>query len=281
MYKSVFVIRRIRNTIIGMLAGVSAMGIGTFSIIAFLGRFVGTFTVALDMANVSLSLSETADFAVPVSYLRIDKLPLFQEFAYGDLDEDGVIDNEENGYLYGADYDMEGEITRLNFFKYTFYVKNTGFTEARYLFRLNVIDSTSAENGTDLLNTLRVMIYQNDVTIDPQGVEYDVTHDKDVYARARTRVYLDPDTGEEEWREPISIREDQASRATPFEGYATEFVSDSVIAELEVSGFSKDDIKRYTVVTWLEGNDADSSRYYGVPEGATIKLGVTINAYEN
>lgn len=275
MYKSIFVIRRIRNTIIGLLAGVSAMGITTLSIIAFLGRFVGTFTVALDMANVSLSLCEKVDFELPVSYLRVNTLPLFQEFAYGDLDEDAMIDTQETDYLYGADHNPEGEVTRLNYFKYTFFVKNTGFSVAQYRMRVNIIDSTSAENGTDLLNTLRVMVYQNDALLQ------EPTHEKEVYARARTRVYLDPATGKEEWREPISVREDQDSWATPFQGYATEFVSDSVIAELEVSDFSKDDIMRYTVVTWLEGNDADSSRYYGVPEGATIKLGVTINAYEN
>jgi hypothetical protein len=45
--------------------------------------------------------------------------------------------------------------------------------------------------------------------------------------------------------------------------------------------FESEQIKMYTVVTWLEVEDPQSSNEYKSPIGATIKLGVEITAYEN
>ena len=39
------------------------------------------------------------------------------------------------------------------------------------------------------------------------------------------------------------------------------------------------EVRKYTVVTWLEGFRSSNDKL--APEGASIKLGVEINAYEN
>ncbi len=101
-----------------------------------------------------------------------------------------------------------------------------------------------------------------------------------MFAKRRSVVYQDAD-GNEEWRTPISTREVQVDAANPFEGYATQFESDKVICTYDVDNFEKNDANRYTIVTWLDGNDEDSNHTIDAPEGAAIKLGVEINAYEN
>ena len=58
------------------------------------------------------------------------------------------------------------------------------------------------------------------------------------------------------------------------------FVTDNVVAEVPVRYFDQSNMNRYTVVTWIEGYDPQSGGDEA-PEGASIKLGVEINAYEN
>ena len=57
------------------------------------------------------------------------------------------------------------------------------------------------------------------------------------------------------------------------------FETDHTVATLSTKGFTKGEIKRYTIVTWLEGEDIDAQG--NPPKGGNLKLGVTINAYEN
>ena len=276
MYEQRYVNRRLRNTLMSVLGGVTATGIAIFAIIAFLGRYVGTFTVSLDSSSVRLSLSRADSYEKPESYLRVDTLPKFREIAYADLPSDDILDNQETDYLYGAQYDIDGEQVRLRYFKYTFYVKNSGDVAADFDMAVKIVEATYDEDGRSLLDTLRVMVY-----INPAVEEEDYSlHQKHVYARIRTRVYETAD-GEEIWDEPISVREDQASDLRPFEGYAEQFASDEVVCQYHEEGFSKDQMRRVTLVTWLEGNDADSTRFDTMPEGVNIKLGIDINAYEN
>ena len=64
-------------------------------------------------------------------------------------------------------------------------------------------------------------------------------------------------------------------------GYAEQFESPNVVTTLVVSNFKPDEVRRYTIVNWLEGYDPQSNNYSAPPKGARIKLGVEINAYEN
>jgi hypothetical protein len=274
MYERRYIRKRVRNTIIGIVGSVSTTGVIILSIIAFLGRYVGTFTVSLDTANVQLALAKEVEFENPESYLRITTLPPFEEIAYNQLPSDEELDTQDTDYLSGADYNNDGEVIRLRYFKYTFYVKNTGEVAAKYRLSVVVQDETKAPDGTSLMDTLRVMFYDNDAEADP------TTHNKEVYAKSRTDAYVDKD-GNKITKTPISTRESQVDALNPFEGYATEFESDKVICTYDVDNFQKGDNNRYTIVTWLDGNDIDSDPNGTVPEGAAIKLGVEINAYEN
>lgn len=274
MYELQYVKKRKRRKWVLISAGIATVVVSSLSIVAFLGRYTGTFTVALNTGSVELALSETMDYRKPETFLRVDSISEFHEFSYSYLPSDENLDNEQMNYLYGAIYDEAGEnVESMNFFKYTFYVKNVGRVYAKYSMKINITDNKAGEGGRKLDDTVRVMLYENDTTSD--------THKKTVYAKRAAIHHIDEETGEVDFREPVSVPLNQANEFEPFCGYAEMFESDSCIATVDVGGFAPGQTRRYTIVHWLEGYDPQSNNYQAPPKGATLKLGVEINAYEN
>lgn len=268
MYDLEFVKKRKRKTVAIITGIASTFGIGALITIAFMGRYIGTFTVTLDTSDVKLSLSTDKDFTNPTTLLVVNTLPAFDEWTYHDIKQkEAFLDDENSSYLAGAVYDSEEvdetmEPSRLNFFKYTFYVKNVGFTTARYSMNINIIENSPNDEDRYLDDTLRVAVYQNDADSD--------SHESIVYAKKRN--------GEGALK-PISVDEKNARPSNPFYGYATNFVASDRVATYKVDGFKHGDIYRYTIIVWCEGEDPNS--FSEAPEGAKIKLGVEIKAYEN
>ena len=62
---------------------------------------------------------------------------------------------------------------------------------------------------------------------------------------------------------------------------AISFEDPKIIHTYSRDRFFASQIRRYTIVSWLEGEDRDSVSSKGNPVGATLKLGVEITAYEN
>lgn len=267
MYDFKYVKKRKTKIWVTIGAGISTLVVATFVIVSFLGRFVGTFTVKLEAGVIAISLSEKHTFENPTTYLRISQLPTFEECEYATLVErvgDDELDNDETSYLHGAKYNRDGVTIRsLNYFKYTFFVKNTGDVPCSYDMYFNVLDSKS-DNGKLVEDTLRVMIYDNNYE---ENVP--VTHvNRTVYARRSLTTHIE--NGQVSSKEKISTDE---------YGYAEEFENDDRITTLYQDFFEVDQIRRYTLVMWLEGNDPDSENT-DAPKNARLKIGVEINAYE-
>jgi hypothetical protein len=251
---------------------IAIIGLSVLAIVAFLGRNVGTFTVSLNNSDIRLSLSESRSFQDSTSFLRINDVKKFQEYTYQSLPSDQQLDNEENSYLYGANYDENNKIQSMNFFKYTFYVKNVSNVSASYDMNFEITDNHAARDGRYLDDTLRVMVYENN------DDELSSSHNKTVYAK-KAAIANRTAEGDKVFNEYISTNYSQADEDHPCYGLAETFESETKIASLKVKNFNKDEVKRYTVVTWLEGYDPQSNG--NAPEGAKIKIGVKINAYEN
>ena len=266
MYELEYVRKRKRRRVAIIVGGVSTIVVTSLGIIAFLGRFVGTFTVSLETRNVDLTLSEKSDFSNQSSFLRVNNVSSFQEFTYSDFDKygDSVIDSEESSYELGANpVRSESDEKTLNFFKYTFFVKNVGREPAIYDFSLNILENVQSKDGRSLDNTMRVMMYEDG--------------EKSVYAKPENTPHID-DEGNPDYSAPISVSKEQASELYPFMGYAKTFTSSNVVTTFSGRKLDINETKRYTIVTWLEGFRSSNLEY--APEGATIKLGVEINAYE-
>ena len=267
MYELEYVRKRKRRLWVLLGGGVSLSVVGSLAIIAFLGRFVGTFTVSLETRDVDIALSEKRTAGTNSTFLRVDPIYPFQEFTYSDFDRrfgDEMIDSEDTDFSLGANLNANNEIDSLNFFKYTFYVKNVGTTPAKYDFKLNIADNVLSDDGRSLIDTMRVMVYEDG--------------QKTVFGKGQTIPHKGT-YGEADYRPPISINEYQATEAEPFMGYAEVFTSSKVVTTFSRLTINVGEAKRYTIVSWLEGFQSSSTE--PAPKGATIKLGVEINAYEN
>ena len=272
MYELEYVKKRKRRKFALIAGGVSAIVVSSLAIVSFLGRFVGTFTVSLDTGKVSLTLSQKSNFATSTSYLRIDNVPAFSEFTYESFTGDKALDLVDSEYtdmkIGATSLNDDGSINKLGFLKSTFFIKNVGDVPARYDFNVKLIESKSASDGRILDDTVRVMIFNN---VDPN------IHNKDVYAKrlAVPQHYVD---GVASYEAPISVSEYEATPEHPFQGYAKMFKSETLIVSLPEPKIDIGEIRRYTVVTWLEGFASDNNQI--APKGASIKIGVEINAYE-
>ena len=102
-------------------------------------------------------------------------------------------------------------------------------------------------------------------------------HEHVIYGKRSSKPHIDEE-GNPDYRSPVSIDEADATPSNPFMGYAEMFESDSVILSRVNDHFEVDEVKRYTIVTWLEG--FRTSNLQEAPKGAKIKLGVNIDAYE-
>ena len=248
---------------------IGAMGVSVLAIVAFLGRFVGTFTVTVNNGDVNLSLCESSTFDHPESMLRLNNLPFYEETTYSHLPEWAVLDNEETPYTYGANTDEKNEILSFNYLKYTFFVKNVGSNTAQFNIKYEITENKAGEDGRSLDDTIRVMIFDN------EGLSED--HSNKVYAKEAAEVNYKSD-GSETMQEfistyPYNNTEDESHKL------AEKFKSSALVTEYNVTQFKPNDMRRITIVTWLEGEDPQSAGL--PPKGASLKLGVTINAYEN
>ena len=287
MYDLQYVRKRRRRRIAALVSMFASIGITALIIISFLGRTVGTFTVAIKNTSVQLALSEEESFKHRTSYLRIDNIPSsYYEYSYKWFDRVGLsnVDDEANDYFFG----MSGDGEAMYFLKYTFYVKNVGTTTAQYNMYINLEDSTKSVDGKTLDDSLRIMLFENDPT-DPANA-----HDYEVYAKdvANYRYDVYDKEGNATKRafiadapEPVPV-DTTNTRYAIYEDdehpLATSFRNSTAIVHRTVSDFEKNDIMRYTVVYWLEGEasypEYDENGNFKEPKGAKIKLSIDITA---
>lgn len=279
MYELGYVKKRKRKIIAAVAMLLGGTGVGALSIVAFLGRFVGTFTVTVDNGEVKLALSETSSFENPESMLIIRELRPYAENTIAALPSHDELDSELTPYTYGAIYDDKENWIKMEYFKYTYYVKNVGNKSARYEMSINIVEEKPAADGRTLRDTVRIMVYDN------EGMDVS-SHDYRIYAAPKIEEYNFNSSGERVKQEFVA-RPPENKTEDEEHPLADPFVSDNVVARYQVDGFLIDDIKRYTIVTWLEGNDPEAETVdengnkKDPPYGASLKLGVTINAYES
>jgi hypothetical protein len=279
--------RRKQKKVATAVASASTAGLVVLGIVSFLGRDIGSFTVKLENEGVKLALSRKYASDEKTSFLLVNTLPTFEQYTYGDLPSDDVLDNEEYDYVMkgAANYSVDDDtkLLSLNYFKYTFYVSNEGTKAAGYDLNFNIVENNQSTDGTNrsLLDTLHVVVYQNAVT--ENGAK---THDKVIYAKAPDEPRKDLE-GNFVDKEYVSTPVDQVTKLNPFYGFAEPFVTDPLTKE--VTGICSynyyyldvNKYVRYTLVCWLEGQDPSDKNGIYAPEGASLKLEVKVNGYES
>lgn len=267
MYDLSFVKKRKARKIVAIASLFSTVGITSLVVISYLGRSTGAYTISLTNSLVRLTLSRKLDFVDQTSYLKYEGIKNFEENTYKSLPADSILDSENTPYTYGAVGDAING--RYAFLKVTFYVKNVGKVSANYVMDVNISGNTKANDGTGrtLDDTVRLMVYDNN----PE----ENTHNKRIFAKAAYMNNIDRN-GLPTYREYVAETADQEDDSHPL---AEVFHSNDIVARYNIESFKPDDVRRYTIVMWLEGYDPQA-RGGPVPEGASIEFGVKISAYE-
>lgn len=275
MYDLQYVKKRRRRKIAALTSVITSIGVAALIITSYLGRTVGSFTVAVTNETVKLALSKKADLSNSTSHLHVDKLYPLRETSFENLPNFTDLDSEETAYDYGVSYDEEGKPDSMYYIKYTFYVTNQSSTTARFNLNIKLGDRKQSDDNTKrtLDDTLRIMIFENDPLVDANK------HDYTVYAEAAAEYNFDKE-GNKTRKEFISTYP-ESNREDDEHVLAEQFLADDIIIKRSVSNFRKHDVRRYTLVMWLEGEDPQSENSKEIPVGATLKLGIDIAAYEN
>ena len=284
MYDLQYVRKKRRRRIAALVSLFAAIGVTSLVVTSFLGRQVGTFTVAIKNSSVQLALSEKQSFENKSSYLRIDNIPKsYQEcsFNWFGPSEMSLMDSENTDYLYGKTSDGES----LYYLKYTFYVKNIGATTAHYHMYINLDESVRADNGETLDKNLRIMVFENNPAVED-------SHNYEVYAKnvEDYRYVVKDKNGDRTYQAIIADTPypdaDNIVREDDDHPLATSFRYDlhqgNAVIDRHITGFKQNDVLRYTVVYWLEGESSvqkyDENGDPIIPKNAKIKLSIDIMA---
>ena len=235
----------------------------------------GFLSIKLSNSKVKLAISEKMSFANSSTSLSVNDVAPFEENTYSALPSQDILDNEDTPYDYGS-YTNDGSSKVMRYFKYTFYIKNIGDVFAYYTMDIRFKESKSSDgSGRTLSDTLRVMVYENDIGNDSENSYHDVA----IYAKEAAEYNIDKE-GKRTRREFVAqypyLNEEDDEHPL-----ATSFESSSVVATYKRGGFLLGQKRRYTIVVWLEGEDPQSEFLKEAPKGASLKLGVEITAYEN
>ena len=236
------------------------------------GNTTNLLSINVKNTGVKLAISEKQSFEKSSQSLSIKETYQFEENTYTNLPSQEILDNEDTPYDYGAYTDDSGN-TRMRYFKYTFYIKNTGNVFAAYNLKIQLNEREKSDSANrSLSDTLRVMVYENDVN----NVSENSIHTMTVYAKEAAEYNIDND-GNRTRREFIS-RYSYLNEEDDEHPLATSFEDNTTIATYSRIEFGKDDIRRYTLVVWLEGEDPQSDYLLEAP-ASTISFSININGY--
>lgn len=255
---------------------VGLMGVTVFSLLSFLGRVSGQFTikVAPDLDVSYLRLTETLD-GQKSSFLKAKGL----DAAHPDLAKDVLdyVDSLDKSTLGGSNNKVKtsSSSSKETALVYTFYVHNES-EEEEGLFRmnLNITDYSSPINDAKQpYSYLRVACYVN-------PAEEEEANDFTVYALSSSSG-IGTTEGEKDDRECLSsymIKEDLRTPTYTYDGahgYCEDFASPYSIFQRNEAIAPKKAL-RITLAMWLEGEDVDCAG--DVPEGTSMTFGLDIFA---
>ena len=251
--------KRKARKIVAIVALVSTACLVVLGAVALLGQRAAPLTILLNNSGASLALAESSEEEAPkASFLLAKDTPGYTEYdgrALEHISDTEEIDSELSTTLLTPDRNST------LYYKYTFYVCNTGSAVADYKLSLDISYPNRNVRDFDLADILRVRFYENkDLS----------KHEYKTYANA-TSTY-DAESG--------TYVKSPSHITTSDSDFAEMFESNKVILTSEVSALAPNEKIRYTFLFWLEGNDPDSEGKEA-PIGSSLALGVNISAHES
>ena len=275
MVNLAYVKKRKRKKVAILVSGITAIALTSFVVISFIGREIGHFNVGINNQGVDLALSKNGLFDDKSTFIGLDKLPSYDIYSiealkerYSDETLDNVSSNDDNT---GKRIDSEGNVTGLYFFKYTFFVKNVGDIIADYDLNFNIVDTKKPSNvNYGLDDIMRVRFYSNAIN----SSDNSSLHEYKTYAKEGKDPHTSIDSLEPFYNTCIG----GSVAGVCVDGYATNFSSGSIILKENIKAFKPNEVRRYTYIIWMEGNDPEA--FGAKPLDGYLKLNINIEGYE-
>ena len=191
--------------------------------------------IVVDRNNVGdISVSRTADFAEPASVLKMDGPEDMTNITYDNIYKNEILGRE--GDHHGNDY-----------IAFSFFLKNV--SESDILFKGSIVLNYVSK---DIERAVRIIVIEDE----EKATCYAVTRSDG------TPEYIAYDTDKKDTQQPLPLGESQLDKllgtnvTTPF---ASDSPSDSNITVFESPDtfLAVGEVKKYTVLIWLEGSDSD------------------------
>ncbi len=266
-----FLRRRRRRRIAAIVLGISISVITILIIIALLGRNFGSFTVKLEQVRNELSIGDSlttsgtgTTLTNNTTYLMAGGYECNTPMCADDLMEEDYLDKDvaDDSVILGSRkaYDPN-EYSQDYSFKYTFYLRNSSMTEMAkanyYIDFSSITEPTNVNASCSIEDIVRVRVY--DSHFDEETLKHDMVG---TYARKAKNFSANGSnneliTGTSETTNGYTAKREENK------GYCTNFLNDdgsdplAMIVMKNETYLQPREIRRFTVVIWLEGFDID------------------------
>ena len=191
--------------------------------------------IVVDKSNVGeISISKTADFSSPTTMLKMDGPEEMSNITYDWILKDEVL---------GKEGDHHGD----NYIAYSFFLKNV--SDSDILFKSSIVLNYVSK---DIERTVRIVVVEDE----EKATCYAVTRSDG------SPEYIAYDTDEKATQKPLPLgnsRLDELLGTNVTTPFVTDEPVDSNVKVFESADvfLAVDEVKKYTVLIWIEGSDSD------------------------
>ena len=301
-----YIRKKKRRLALWTLVGITGAGVLALGIIAFLGQNFGTFTVklvndedaTLEMGTV-LKINEQKATGInsPTTYLDAQGTSAVKLLAADELPEDSILDadltsdnetqvrglkEEARRKVAVNDSSVDGTFQDV-YFAYTFYLRNVSLDQVTYqisfkatdnILPSNLYDEKGNEVSVSLEKFIRIRVFENIYT----GSELLVSHAQKTYAYPASTV---GGNTAEIVSSLTAIRPENREFCVNFIDIDTSTHLFTVFDDQEQGNtrtLKGEQIVRYSVVMWFEGNDKDTEGGVSMPHDGSLAFGIDIAA---
>jgi len=241
--------KRRRKRRIIFATSISAILITAFIIIAFLSNYVGNFTISLIDYETRLALSTSPGMEDSTTHLALEGFANAVPYTKSDIDK-ANLDTDvggEKSLIYEISDDQEAGL----YFAYTFFVTNVGDGPCFYYYGININDETTGDNNKLISDAMRIRMYEN--IYEEDETSETMTHDYMDYTRYNIESSDDESLNS-------ATRAYLASCEEEFDEGQLKYFNNSdtiVLSDDDQTKLWPNEIVRYTLVIWIEGDDPD------------------------
>lgn len=273
--------RKKQKKIAWIVFGATLTGCVSLSILAFLGRYSGNFTIQMAQESktqftlytqYNAATGGSADPTDATSYLKAVGLQNAMAITADSLPADDDVDNAIGGAKNGTRSIVDANnntFTKDTYLGFTFFVQNISGIKASFDVQMNAQFTLPSNDAPSLEDIIRVRVFENLVNADGT-----LSHGMATYAYSTKNPTTSSD-GTVDHREKITG--DFVPAKAENQGYAKEFYSDTTVFSSTYLDLTSLSSVRYTVLIWIEGNDPDCKG--AQPQDASLTFSMGFQAH--